>query len=81
MKKSLYFLISFLVFNLASAQQEINTSFKTQMNTTFGNLDKNRVPHGILLDYGMEFTNVPQYNGTLTDSTYTDMTAMSQIYN
>ncbi|ELM3643165.1 T9SS type A sorting domain-containing protein [Flavobacterium psychrophilum] len=65
---------------MATAQQEINTSFKTQMNTTFGNLDKNRVPHGILLDYGMEFTNVPRYNGTLTDSTYTDMTAMSQIY-
>lgn len=62
------------------AQQEINTTFKNQMNTTFGNLDKNRVPHGILLDYGMEFTNVPAYNGTLTDSTYCDMTAVSQIY-
>lgn len=62
------------------AQQEINTTFKNQMNTTFGNLDKNRIPHGILLDYGMEFTNVPAYDGTLTDSTYTDIMTMSQIY-
>ena len=80
MKKLLSFLVFFLVFNLANAQQEINTSFTTQMNSTFGNLDKNRVPHGILLDYGMEFTNVPRYNGTLTDSTFTNKTAMSQIY-
>lgn len=61
------------------AQQEINTTFKNQMNTTFGNLDKNRIPHGILLDYGMEFTNVPAYDGTLTDSTYTDIMTMSKF--
>lgn len=51
------------------------------MNTVFGSLDKTKIPHGILLDYGMEFTNVPAYNGTLTDSTYSDKSSLNQIYN
>ena len=51
------------------------------MNTMFGPLNKNFVPHGILLDYGMEFTNVPAFNGTLTDSTYTNSTVVKQVYN
>lgn len=80
MKYTLSILFCLLVSLQTFAQQEINTAFKTQMNTTFGNLDKNRVPHGILLDYGMEFTNVPRYNGTLTDSTFTNTEALSQIY-
>jgi hypothetical protein len=80
MKKISLLLFCFFTSLATFAQQEINTSFKTQMNTTFGNLDKAKVPHGILLDYGMEFTNVPAYNGTLTDSTYSDLTSISQIY-
>lgn len=50
------------------------------MNTIFGQLDKTKIPHAILLDYGMEFTNVPAYNGTLTDSTYSTTTSLKQIY-
>ena len=80
MKYILSFLFCLILSLTTFAQQEINTTFKTQMNTTFGNLDKSRVPHGILLDYGMEFTNVPRYNGTLTDSTYTNSESLSQIY-
>lgn len=51
------------------------------MNAIFGSLDKARLPHGILLDYGMEFTNVPQFNGVLTDSTFSYKTNLTQIYN
>ena len=80
MKKISLLLFCFFTSLATFSQQEINTTFKTQMNTTFGNLDKAKVPHGILLDYGMEFTNVPAYNGTLTDSTYSDLTSISQIY-
>jgi len=44
------------------------------MNTVFSPLNKNNVPpHGILLDYGIEFTNVPVFNGTLSGSTYTNL--------
>lgn len=76
-------LINFLLLVSVSvfAQQEINTSFANQMDYMFGSLDKNKITHGILLDSGMEFTNVPAFNGTLTDSTYTDLTTLKQIYN
>lgn len=62
------------------AQQVNNTEFKTKTLQVFQNLDKNRVPHGILLDFGMEFTNLQAFNGTLTDSTYTTTQKLSDIY-
>lgn len=65
----------------ASAQQETNTSFASQMNTMFSTLDKSRVPHGILLDFGMDFTNVEAINGTLRDSTYINSTRLKEVYN
>ena len=50
--------ICFLFISLATmAQQEINTTFATQMATMFSPLDKSKVPHGILLDIAMEFKN------------------------
>ncbi len=63
------------------AQQDINTSFKSLMDNTFQNLEKNRIPHGILIDFGMEFAHVPAYNGTLTDSTYINKRVLKEIYN
>jgi len=60
----------FIVCQTMLAQQEINTSFKDEMNDIFQNLDKDKIPQGILLDFGMEFTNVSAFNGSLTDSTY-----------
>lgn len=78
-----YFYKIFFVCILTStfyAQQQNNTEFKTKTLQVFQNLDKNRVPHGILLDFGMEFTNLQVFNGTLTDSTYTNSQTMSDIY-
>jgi len=66
---------------MAYSQQQLSTTFKDQMNYTFQYLEKNRVPHGILLDFGMEFTNVPAFGGTLTDSTYVTPSSLKQIYN
>tara|TARA_R110002096_G_scaffold120290_4_gene260606 strand:- start:2574 stop:5831 length:3258 start_codon:yes stop_codon:yes gene_type:complete len=51
------------------------------MDNTFQNLEKNRVPHGILIDFGMEFAHLPAYNGTLTDSTYINKRVLKEIYN
>ena len=74
--------ICFLLFSVVvMAQQEINTSFATQMTTMFSPLDKTKVPHGVLLDYAMEFTNVPAFNGTLSDSTYVTPKSLKEIYN
>ena len=50
-------LLFFLLFSITTiAQDEINTTFGATMNATFGNIDKTKVPHGLLLDFGMEFT-------------------------
>ena len=73
------FLACILTSNLYS-QQEINTEFKTKTLKVFQNLDKNRVPQGILLDFGMEFTNLQAFNGSLSDSTYTNSQTLSDIY-
>ncbi len=59
----------------------MNTTFAQQMATMFGTLERNRVPHGLLLDLAMEFTNVPAFNGTLSDSTYVRPKALKEIYN
>ena len=81
MKKSLYFFVCFLVFNMASAQQEISTAYATQATNMFAPLDKNRIPHKVLLDYGFEYTNLKAFNGTLTDSTVVDVPTLKHIYN
>ncbi|MUU79885.1 hypothetical protein [Winogradskyella endarachnes] len=62
------------------AQTEVNTNWKDQINPIFEGLNKNNVPNAILLDYAMEFTNVPAYNGTITDSTYIDANVLGNIY-
>lgn len=81
MKKYAYvLLLSTILVQPFFAQQTNNTQYKTQILQVFQNLEKNRVPHGILLDYGMEFTNLKAFNGTLTDSTYTTSQTISDIH-
>jgi len=82
MKKKLLFLVGLFFYLLVTnAQTEINTSFAEQMNTLFSDLDKTKIPHGILLDYGMEFTDVTAYNGILSDSVGINSTQLKEIYN
>lgn len=75
-------LFSLIAFNSVFAQTETDTTFSTQMNYIFSNLDKTKVPYGILRDYGMEFTNIENYNGTvpLVDSNYADINAFWDVY-
>ena len=56
MKKFSILLFCFLITLVSFAQNEVNITFGATMNAAFGNLDKTKVPHGLLLDYGMEFT-------------------------
>ncbi|MEL6810231.1 MAG: T9SS type A sorting domain-containing protein [Bacteroidota bacterium] len=81
MKKS-FLLCVFLAILSGSAfsQQQISSEFKDLMDHTFENLEKHRVPNGVLLDAAMEFTNVQAFNGTLTDSTFVTMTNFREIY-
>ena len=66
---------------MATAQQEISTAYATQATNMFAPLDKNRIPHKVLLDYGFEYTNLKAYNGTLSDSTVVDVPTLKHIYN
>jgi len=86
--KSLLCITCFCLFfgNGTSAQnmingKEVDTSFNTAMNHIFNNLDKTKIPFGLLRDYAMEFTNLENYNGTaLADSNYIDKGILWQIY-
>ncbi len=86
--KPLHLFISATLFSLlvsfsSKAQTEIDTTFATQMNAVFANVDKSKVPYGILRDYGMEFVNLENYNGTATlaDSNYVDGGIFWDVYN
>ena len=69
-------------FSRASAQFTYDSSFNSQMDAIFGTLNANNVPHGILRDYAMEFTNLSAYNGlVLADSTKTIPSTVTDIYN
>ena len=55
--KNLFLKFSLFLFSVgALAQQEINTTFASQMATLFSPLNKAKVPNGILLDIAIEFT-------------------------
>ena len=54
----------------AQQNKNINYEFENQRSRMFANLEKERVPHGILLDYAYDFTNVELFNGTITDSLF-----------
>ena len=81
MKKIIYLGIILLCTTTLFAQgKEVDREFKAQIDPIFDRIDKRQVPHGILLDYAMEFTNVPAYNGTLTDSTLINTNVLGNIY-
>lgn len=80
MKNVIKFFFIFIYASSFYGQQVNNVEFKNKTLQVFQNLDKNRIPHKILLDFGMEFTNVQAFNGTLTDSTYTNSQTLSEIY-
>ncbi|GAB1858153.1 hypothetical protein MHTCC0001_29900 [Flavobacteriaceae bacterium MHTCC 0001] len=80
MKNLKTFLFLFIIGNLALAQKEVDTSWKDYINPIFQGLNKSNIPHAILLDYAMEFIDVPSYNGTLTSNNYIDTKSFSNIY-
>jgi hypothetical protein len=62
--KNLSYLL-FLLPLLTMAQINVDNRWKDLINPIFENLDKSKIPSGMLLDYAMEFTDVTAYNGVL----------------
>uniref|UniRef100_UPI00404B779C hypothetical protein n=1 Tax=Flavobacterium sp. TaxID=239 RepID=UPI00404B779C len=78
MRKFSYLL--FLLPLLTMAQINVDNRWKNAINPIFENLNKSKIPSGMLLDYAMEFTDVTAYNGVLTDSTFINTHVMGEIY-
>lgn len=60
---------------------DMDNNYRTYVNNVFGTLEANRVPTGLLLDYGFDFTDPKIYNGTvLHDSTLMEQGIYSELY-
>ena len=60
--------------------QTTDTSVATATNTIFAPLEKNRIPHNILLDYGIEFIDITKYDGVLRTDNYVDNGVYKDTY-
>jgi hypothetical protein len=69
-----------LLPSILFSQLNIDNQWKNSINPIFDNLEKNRIQSGILLDYAMEFTDVPTYDGTLNEDNYVDLNVYGNIY-
>jgi hypothetical protein len=73
-------------FGTAGAQQlppgsEVSDAFYQRMNHVFSPLEKNRVPHGLLRDFAMEFVDLEDYNGvSLTQNNWVDKAVFTDVY-
>lgn len=64
----------------ASAQLHIDFEVANQTNQVFGLLNKDNIPHNMLLDYGYDFVDVPNYDGVLRDSNYVVPSVYRTLY-
>ena len=69
-----------LLFSTTKAQNENHTDFITRANFIFANLEKNKVPNGLLLDYAMELADLRNYNGILTDTNRVNAGILRDLY-
>ena len=69
-----------MLFHFGNAQN-INTSLAADINAKFAPLEKNRIPHNILLDYGFDLIDVPQFDGILRTNNYIDLERYNLLYN
>lgn len=87
MKAKLYFLLSVLAAVLGPAQMSptavpVNPGNQiNQLQNAFSNLEKERIPTGLLLDAAVEYANLSKYDGTLPDSSLTSSKLVVDIYN
>ena len=80
MKRSLL-LISLILLSLFSYAQDDPNAFSNRINYIFQHVNKSQIPTGILQEYGIDFTNVNNYNGlVLNDSNKVILNEWSQIY-
>ncbi len=65
----------------ANAQLHIDLEVANKTNEVFGQLDKSKIPHNMLLDYGYDFLDVTNYDGVLRDNNYMVPSVYRELYN
>jgi hypothetical protein len=72
MKKitSLVFVMMVFLTSFTNHAQSSNTTVAAATNVAFAPLEKNRIPHNMLLDYGMELIDITKYDGVLRTDNY-----------
>jgi hypothetical protein len=85
MKKAVFLLFLASLFGYAQPKdtiggRHVNHDWIQQVRPLFNKLDMSKVPHGLLLDRAMEFTNVAAYDGKLSDSTLVNVTELGNIF-
>ncbi|WP_136465006.1 T9SS type A sorting domain-containing protein [Flagellimonas onchidii] len=73
--------LQLFVCPILSAQLHVDTEVANHTNEVFSLLEMDRVPHQILLDYGYDFLDVPQYNGVLKSNNYLSPGIYRELYN
>ncbi|PIE50921.1 MAG: hypothetical protein CSA38_00865 [Flavobacteriales bacterium] len=92
MKNNKLHILTFFLVSIMSYSQNIysnqglplpaNAEIKENtLQNKFKDLDKSKIPHGLLLDAAVEFIDLKKYNGTIPDSSYTSPKILQNIYN
>ena len=88
MKKLFQLILLLCAIGTAKAQTftppsfaDVDNNYRTYVNNVFGALESNRIPTGLLADYGFDFTDPKIYNGSvLVDSTLMEQGIYSELY-
>jgi len=56
------------------------TDSLSALHNVFAPLSRNKIPYGILSDYGVQLVSFAPFNGVLTDSSYTTFDVWQMLY-
>lgn len=72
--------LAILVHTFSLHAQQPSTGYANQVNAIFQHLEKNRVPHGILSDFGLDYVDLTAYNGVLSNDNHTSRATVHESY-
>ena len=61
-------------------EKVVEDGYAQEIEKIFGQLELNRVPHGLLYNVAFPYADLEAYNGTITDSTQMSVDVLSSIY-
>ena len=59
---------------------EYSSAYADAMDSIFQHVDRSPVSTGLLMDYGLQLTDVTRFNGTLQSNNYTSRTVWQTLY-